>query len=95
MVGDISHVPSSCRHWWKWSPIGAWEWLDPKSSYLTGSGCWWKVNFPCRGDVAAYNGHVGIVTSYGKTISAAHSKVVRTEWGFRPGKESIFWRYEC
>jgi hypothetical protein len=43
------------------------------------------VDAPKPGDVAAYNGHVGIVTENGKTVSASSKKkkIVENDWGFR------------
>jgi cell wall-associated NlpC family hydrolase len=43
------------------------------------------VDDPRSGDVAAFNGHVGIVTDDGKTISAStkEDKIVENDWGFR------------
>jgi hypothetical protein len=43
------------------------------------------VDDPKQGDVAAINGHVGIVTEDGKTISASSqtNDVVENDWGFR------------
>ena len=84
------------RHWWKWSPIGAAEWANPNSSYLTSASCW-SVVTGCykRGDVAATGGHVGIVTGKDATTSASSivNSVVKNDWGFRAGQRLTFWRY--
>ena len=90
----IACCPSTnSRRSWKWSPIGANEWADPASSYLTKDPHWVLVTTPKRGDIAAYNGHVGIVVGPGETISAGEHEVVRGDWGFRPGQSPTFWRY--
>ncbi|KAI0222277.1 hypothetical protein LSAT2_026486 [Lamellibrachia satsuma] len=71
------------RHWWSRSPIGATEWANQKSRYLTRSGCWKNVKSACRGDVMAEFIHVGIVTGTKKTTSASSRvhKVVTNNWG--------------
>ncbi len=79
-----------------WSPIGANEWKDPSSSYLTRARCWTLVTGCYKdGDVAAWAGHVGIVTGQGTTTSAAATSVVKNDWGFRNGQYPTFWRYTC
>ena len=84
------------RRWWLWTPIGAREWANPSSTYLTKDKCWSLVT-GCymRGDVAAAGGHVGIVTGKDTTTSAAHNSVVMNDWGFRAGQRPTFWRYTC
>ncbi len=84
------------RWFFMWSPIGANEWKNPGSSYLTRDRCWTLVTGCYKdGDVAATGGHVGIVTGHGFTTSAARDKVVRNDWGFRSGQRPTFWRYTC
>ncbi|KAI0213299.1 hypothetical protein LSAT2_001675 [Lamellibrachia satsuma] len=78
-----------------WTPIGAREWAKTDSSYLVNSGCWSHVNFSSRGDVAACEGHMAIVTGYHTTTSATHDNVVTNDWGFRSGQTPTFWRYTC
>ena len=85
----------SYRSWWRYSPIGANEWANPRSTYLTGDRCWTRVNSASTGDVAATGGHVGIVTGYRTTTSAAKDAVVKNDWGFRRGQSPVFWRYTC
>ena len=60
----------------------------------------WKiVRDPKPGDVAAYYGHVGIVSGPNRTISAASPErgdaVVENDWGFRPEQKGkvVFRRY--
>ncbi|XP_071083407.1 uncharacterized protein [Haliotis cracherodii] len=76
-------------------PIGAGEWGNPRSSYLTSDRCW--TNYPTGhvGDVIAGGGHVGIVTGRRITTSAARYSVVKNDWGFRPGQTVTYWRYIC
>ncbi|KAI0231762.1 MFS-type transporter SLC18B1 [Lamellibrachia satsuma] len=82
------------RHVWKKSPIGAREWENPKSTYLTGDPHWVLVTgTPKPGDIAAYGGHVGIVTGPDTTISATAANIVENDWGFRKGQKPTFWRY--
>ena len=83
------------RRSWYYSPIGAWEWAKPNSAYLTKDKCWMHVTSPRVGDVAAKGGHVGIVTGYKTTTSAAEKKVVKNDWGFRKSPTPTFWRYTC
>ncbi|ELT92483.1 hypothetical protein CAPTEDRAFT_186074 [Capitella teleta] len=85
------------RHFYSWSPIGAGEWGNPSSSYLTGSSCWSRVTSPRNGDVAGDGVHVAIVTGSSKTTSATSSAVVKNDWGFDPPSRvaNVFWRYTC
>ena len=85
------------RRWWKWSPIGANEWGNSQSSYLTSDSCWSLVTGCYKdGDVAAEGGHVGIVTGNSIVTSAGKYEILRNDWGFRPGQPSpTFWRYSC
>jgi len=55
---------------------------------------WVVVNSPFPGDVASFNGHVGIVIGNGLTISATlYDGVVRNDWGFRSGQTPVFRRF--
>jgi RHS repeat-associated protein len=55
---------------------------------------WVIVSSPMPGDVASFNGHVGIVFRYGLTISATlRDGVVRNDWGFRTGQTPVFRRF--
>ncbi len=54
---------------------------------------WSTVNIPQPGDVAAYSGHVGFVSSPNTTISATETNVVENDWGFRGGQKPVFKRY--
>ncbi|KAI0217613.1 hypothetical protein LSAT2_030654 [Lamellibrachia satsuma] len=91
----VDRMGGSVPHRYPWfSPIGAGEWANPRSTYLTNDPHWVLVTgTPRRGDVAACDGHVGIVTGPGTTVSAARNKVVQNDWGFRPGQTTTFWRY--
>ncbi|XP_022102547.1 uncharacterized protein LOC110985669 [Acanthaster planci] len=82
------------RHWWTWSPIGANEWANSNSNYLTSSSCWTSGSGGI-GNVAALGGHVGIVTSSSQTTSATATAVVTNDWGFRSGQSPVFWEYTC
>ncbi|KAK6168113.1 hypothetical protein SNE40_022006 [Patella caerulea] len=87
------------RRWFGFSgPIGAGEWGNPSSSYLSGNSCWNNVNSPRIGDVIGDGVHVGIVTGYRKTTSARYDMVVKNDWGYRSNQSSTrftFWRYVC
>lgn len=102
----VAHVLKECRadapnrHWWFYSPIGAWEWANPDSSYLEDDACWSLCHSFQDGDVIATGGHVGIVTGDELTTSAASTasppgKVVENDWGFRSGQDPTCWRYTC
>ncbi len=98
----ILHISHLLRYprWIRWSPIGAGEWKNSRSSYLTRDPCWTLVTGCYKdGDVAAGDtpAHVAIVTGRGTTTSAATYRVVRNDWGFRSGQTftPTFWRYTC
>ncbi|XP_067683270.1 uncharacterized protein [Haliotis asinina] len=93
----IDEAGGSVPHrWWGLSgPIGAREWGNPSSSYLTSDSCWTNLQTGSEGDVIAGGGHVGIVTGLEMTTSAAHYSVVKNDWGYRPGQIVTFWRYTC
>ncbi|ELT94003.1 hypothetical protein CAPTEDRAFT_197774 [Capitella teleta] len=89
------------RHWW-WSPIGAGEWGNPSSTYLTKDNCWTRVTSPQNGDVAGGHGHVAIVTGSSQTTGATSDMIVKGNWGFdyrtvkpKPRFAEAFWRYTC
>ena len=92
------------RHFW-YSPIGANEWADQSSTYLTDDECWSRCYSFQKGDVLAIgnpggSGHVGIVTGPRKTTSAAYTAsprgtVVENDWGFQSGQSPTCWRYTC
>ncbi|XP_067683472.1 uncharacterized protein [Haliotis asinina] len=88
--GSVPH-----RWWGVAGPIGAREWGNPRSSYLTGDRCWTNHRTGLDGDVIAGGGHVGIVTGRRLTTSAAKYSVVKNDWGYRPGQSVTFWRYTC
>jgi hypothetical protein len=81
-------------------PPNAGDWADPKVEI---SG-WVVVDKPREGDIIAEKlgsgrergatGHVGIITGIEKTTSAAHDIVKENEWGFRPGQNPTFRRYQ-
>ncbi|WP_299971467.1 RHS repeat-associated core domain-containing protein [uncultured Roseobacter sp.] len=50
---------------------------------------------PGPGDLIATEGHVGIVTAPGKTISATPKGVKENDWGFRPGQNPVIRRCLC
>ncbi len=55
---------------------------------------WVVVSSPMPGDIASFNGHVGIVFVNGLTISATlRDGVVRNDWGFRAGQTPVFRRF--
>ncbi|XP_067684765.1 uncharacterized protein [Haliotis asinina] len=84
------------RHWFTWSPIGAGEWGNPRSTYLTRDRCWTRVTSARTGDVIGDGWHVGIVTGYKLTTSARFDKVVRNNFGFRSSQKPMtLWRYIC
>ena len=93
---DCYNCSTHFRHWYSWSPIGAREWADPKSTYLTKDPHWVLATTPKRGDIAALDGHVGVVvdTNPGTTVSANKDRVVKNDWGFRKGQKPTFWRYK-
>ncbi|XP_046339598.2 uncharacterized protein LOC124120756 [Haliotis rufescens] len=76
-------------------PIGAREWGNPGSSYLTRDSCWTNYRTGLVGDVIAGEGHVGIVTGWRMTTSTTGYRVVKNNWGFRPGQSVTYWRYIC
>ena len=47
------------------------------------------------GDIVAVQGHVGIVSRPGNTISASSTEnaIVENDWGFRPGQDVRIWHY--
>ncbi|AFZ26630.1 hypothetical protein Cylst_4552 [Cylindrospermum stagnale PCC 7417] len=63
---------------------------DWEKSSISG---WSTVSIPQPGDVAAYSGHVGFVSSPKTTISANETNVVENDWGFRGGQKPVFKRY--
>ncbi|KAJ8312910.1 hypothetical protein KUTeg_010283 [Tegillarca granosa] len=78
-----------------YSPIGANEWGNPRSTYVLNTGCYKNVNYPNAGDVVAFpasvgSGHVGIVTGSGQYISAGEFIVEEKRI---PNKTKVFWRY--
>ncbi|KAI0239903.1 hypothetical protein LSAT2_009397 [Lamellibrachia satsuma] len=79
----------------KYSPIGTWDWRNPKSPALKASGCWIHVTSSSRGDVVGVEGHVGIVVGGGYTISALKLRVEKNHFGFEAGQKPVFWRYTC
>lgn len=86
--------------WW-YSPIGAREWGNPKSTYLTKDPNWSLCTPPKNvpGDVIAENGHVGIVTGKKRTTSSSsvakpRGLIVENDWGFRPGQNPTCWRFK-
>ncbi|ESO98599.1 hypothetical protein LOTGIDRAFT_239005 [Lottia gigantea] len=89
------------RSWWRHSPIGAGEWGNPHSSYLSDDNCWRNVGSPSIGDVMGDGVHVAFYTGYRTTTSARYDKIVKNSWGFRSsgsGAESntyAYWRYIC
>ncbi|ELU05064.1 hypothetical protein CAPTEDRAFT_218634 [Capitella teleta] len=94
---NLTCVPASkCifldRHSWR-SPIGAGEWSNPNSVYLHRDPRWIRVDTPALGDVAGCKGHCAIVTGPGKTTSVGSIWVEKDDWGFRPGQNTVFWRY--
>ncbi|KAK3108702.1 hypothetical protein FSP39_013690, partial [Pinctada imbricata] len=86
------------RRWW-FPPIGANEWANPNSTYL--SRCWETCSSSNtqKGDVLAIagnggSGHVGIVTvPNSMTTSATKYRVEESDWGFRAGQNPTCWRY--
>jgi cell wall-associated NlpC family hydrolase len=58
---------------------------------------WGFVDAPQPGDVAAFDGHVGVVSKNGETISASSktNTVVENDWGFRTQQKGkmVFRRY--
>ncbi|XP_046578702.1 uncharacterized protein LOC124286386 [Haliotis rubra] len=93
----IEEAGGSVPHrWWGFAgPIGAREWGNPSSSFLTRDGCWTNHQTGREGDVIAGGGHVGIVTGGRLTTSAARYSVVKNNWGYRSGQSVTFWRYTC
>ncbi|KAL3860174.1 hypothetical protein ACJMK2_010332 [Sinanodonta woodiana] len=90
--------PVPNRWFWRYSPIGAEEWADSKSLYLSMSLCWERCNNPEKGNAKATEGHVGIVSGYRNTTSASAAAdpqglIVENDWGFRSGQNPTCWRY--
>lgn len=57
---------------------------------------WPVVSGPAQpGDLIADQGHVGIVTGPGSSISASPGGVVENRWGFRPGQSPVVRRCNC
>lgn len=57
---------------------------------------WPVVQGPAQaGGLIAYQGHVGIVTGEGRSISASPSGVVENDWGFHSGQTPIIRRCAC
>jgi RHS repeat-associated protein len=57
---------------------------------------WPIVNGPAQaGDLIAYQGHVGIVVSPGRSISASPAGAVENNWGFRAGQTPVIRRCSC
>ncbi|XP_071084242.1 uncharacterized protein [Haliotis cracherodii] len=84
------------RHWLTWSPIGAGEWGNARSTYLTKDACWNRATSSRSGDVIGDGVHVGIVTGSRLTTSARWDKIVRNDFGFRAvQKPMTLWRYVC
>jgi RHS repeat-associated protein len=72
-----------------WPPVAN-DW-ENKSTTIQG---WAVVKTPEPGDVAAFAGHVGIVSAEGLTVSARQfDTVVQNNWGFRAGQTPTFRRY--
>ncbi|KAL3860170.1 hypothetical protein ACJMK2_010328 [Sinanodonta woodiana] len=100
-VADVlkeESCPAPNRWFWRYSPIGAEEWANPNSWYLSMSRCWERCNNPVKGDVIATGGHVGIVSGNRKTTSASAAAspaglIVENDWGFRSGQNPTCWRY--
>ncbi|XP_048252643.1 uncharacterized protein LOC124122220 [Haliotis rufescens] len=89
--GKVPH-----RHWLTWSPIGAGEWRNSNSEYLTSDSCWTHVTSAQVGDVIGNGEHVGIVTGSKLTTSARFDKVVKNDFGFRIPKDTMtLWRFTC
>lgn len=95
----------SWRTFW-WAPIGAGEWGNPKSKYLTNYRFWIRCNGGRRkGDLISNGQHVGIITGNKLTTSAASiglgNRVVENDWGFRTIGSGSYnaitacWRYIC
>lgn len=83
-----------------YTPIGANEWENPHSTYLTSDSSWELCTSPRKvpGDVIAERGHVGVVTQSGKTTSASalaspRGLIVENNWGFRAGDNPACWRF--
>ncbi|KAK6173303.1 hypothetical protein SNE40_016779 [Patella caerulea] len=79
-------------------PIGVKEWGDPKSEFLLADDNWELVKTqPEEGDVFSNGKHVAILTGYRTSTHAGKDKIVRDNWGFKPGKSAkdyTFWRYK-
>ncbi|WGG49031.1 RHS repeat-associated core domain-containing protein [Rugamonas sp. DEMB1] len=56
---------------------------------------WPVVSVGRSGDLIASNGHVGIISGPGRTISASTKGVVENDWGFRSGQVSVIRRCSC
>ncbi|XP_071799003.1 uncharacterized protein [Asterias amurensis] len=89
------------HRWWGMAgPIGAGEWGNPHSSYLTSAWCWKNTLTPNEGNVVGDGRHVGIMTGLRQTTSAGANGLVTNDWGFRafgPGsRDSVtFWASVC
>lgn len=89
------------RRWWKYSPIGANEWGNPDSSYVRDTNCYDHISDLSDkegGDIIAFpsssgSGHVGIVSSGGKYISAQSDEI--EEKDIPSGRTTVLWRYTC
>ncbi len=57
---------------------------------------WPVVSGPAQaGDLLAFQGHVGIATGAGRSISASPSGVVESDWGFRSRQSPVIRRCSC
>ncbi len=84
------------RRWGLAGPIGAGEWGNPYSSYLTSAQCWENYSNPRVGDVIGDRVHVGIVTGPSESTSAPLARpIVSNDFGFRTNSHVTFWRYTC
>ena len=76
--------------------FGLADWADNKAFYYTVQSCWIPfTEYPRIGDVAGSGSHVGIVTEPRETTSAMADRVEKSEWGFRKGQRTVFWRHMC
>ena len=88
-------------HWYAYSPIGANEWGNPSSSYVTKTNCYSHISSLSNkqgGDIIAFpssagSGHVGIVSSGGNYISAQRARI--EEKSIPSGRTTVLWRYTC
>ncbi|XP_038054600.1 uncharacterized protein LOC119726812 [Patiria miniata] len=90
-------VPHRWPRWLRWSPVGAGEWGNRYSSYLSEDRCWTYSSTAGLGYVAGDGRHVAIVTGTRQTTSARSDMVVTNDFGFRSSQEGsiIFWKYTC